>query len=133
MEILFLYHEVNLFLIRFWVKNKFVARIWTEILYFFEGKRESYCHFYFAHRVTRNMDSNYVPIKGRKNGCLTFCSKFGYEIFFQYREIAHLKTKFWVKNTLLVNYSRALIAVKMCWKLTFEHFFDNKFWMLRNS
>ena len=43
--------------------------------------------------------------------------EFGLEIFFQYREINHLEIKFWVKNTLLASYSRALIAYKMCWKV----------------
>ena len=115
--------------------RKYIIRawIWTQILYFFKGKRESYCHLYLAHRVTRNMDSNYVPIKGRKIGCLTFCSKFGLEIFFQYSEIAHLKIKFWVKNTLLVSYSWALIALKMCWKVTSNNRFGNNFWTARNS
>ena len=133
MEIFFLYHEVNLFLIRFWVKNTLVARIWTQILYFFKGNRESYCHLYLAHQVTWNMDSNYVPIKGRKNGCLTFCSKFGLEIFSLYREITHLKIKFWVKNMLLVSYSWALIALKVCWKVTSNNRFGNNFWTVRNS
>ena len=28
-----------------------------------------------ANQVTRNLNSNYVPIEGRKNGNLTFCSR----------------------------------------------------------
>ena len=44
-------------------------------MYFFDGNRERYCRLYFAQQVTRNMDSNYDPIDGRKNGNLMFCSR----------------------------------------------------------
>ena len=43
-----------------------------------------------------------------------FAHKFGLEIFLIYCEIINLKIKFWVKNTLVASYSRALIALKMC-------------------
>ena len=39
--------------------------------------------------------------------------RFGLEIYLLYHEINHLEIKFWVKNTLLASYSRALIALKM--------------------
>ena len=41
---------------------------------FFDGNRESYCRLNMSHRVTRNTDSNYVPMVGRKNGSLTIRS-----------------------------------------------------------
>ena len=56
-------------------KYTFSYWIWTQILYFFDGNRERYCRLYFAQQVTRNMDSNYDPIDGRKNGNLMFCSR----------------------------------------------------------
>ena len=37
--------------------------------------QEIYCRFNVAHRVTQNLDSNYVLIEGRKNGSLPFCSR----------------------------------------------------------
>ena len=43
-----------------------------------------------------------------------FVPEFGLEIFLQYHEFNHLRIKFWVKNTLLASYSRALIALEMC-------------------
>ena len=54
------------------------------------------------------------------------------EIFFLYREINHLDIKFKEKNTLVASYSRAVIAWKMCWKVTFGHRFDNNFRKARN-
>ena len=43
-----------------------------------------------------------------------FVEEIGFEIFYQYCEINHLKIEFWEKNTLLASYSRALIALEMC-------------------
>ena len=43
-----------------------------------------------------------------------FAHEFGLEIFFLYREINNLEFNFWVKNTLVASYSRAVIAKKMC-------------------
>ena len=62
-----------------------------------------------------------------------FVEEIGFEIFYQYREINHLKIEFWEKNTLLASYSWALIALEMCWIVNCGHCFDNNFWMLRNS
>ena len=45
-----------------------------------------------------------------------FVHEFGFEIFFLYRQIIHLKIKFWLKNRLVASYSQALIALKM-WPL----------------
>ena len=56
-----------------------------------------------------------------------FVLEFGFEIFFLYREITHLKIKFWLKIMLVASYLRALIAFKMCKKVTFGPRFDNNF------
>ena len=53
-----------------------------------------------------------------------FVPKFGLEIFFLYREITHLKIGLWVKNTSVAD-SRAIIALKMCRKVTVGLRFDN--------
>ena len=45
---------------------------------------------------------------------LQFTREFRLEIFFLYHEINNLEIKFWIKNTLVASYSRALIALKMC-------------------
>ena len=42
---------------------------------FFNENQEIYYRLYLAQRVTRNMDSNYELIEGRKNGSLMFCSR----------------------------------------------------------
>ena len=36
------------------------------------------------------------------------------------------------KKTLVASYSRTVIAKKMCWKVTFGHRFEIKFWTIRN-
>ena len=41
---------------------------------------------------------------------LQFALEFRLENFFIYREIDNLEIKFWVKNTLVASYSRAVIA-----------------------
>ena len=61
-----------------------------------------------------------------------FALEFGLEIFVQYLVVNHLEIKFWVKYTLLVGNFRAVIAQKMCWKVTFGHRFDNNFQRIRN-
>ena len=49
-------------------KYKFGAWIWTQIFYFFEGNQESYYRLNMSYLVTRNTDSNYLPMEGHKNG-----------------------------------------------------------------
>ena len=56
-------------------KYTFGAWISTQILYFFEGIQESYSHLNMSYRVTRNTDSNYVPMEGHKKGSLTIRSQ----------------------------------------------------------
>ena len=45
-------------------------------LYFFDGNQGSYSPLNMSHRVTRNTDSNYVPMEGRKNGSLAIRLRF---------------------------------------------------------
>ena len=61
-----------------------------------------------------------------------FTHELGLEIFFLYHVINHLEKKICAKNALVVSYSRAVIAWKMCWKVTFGHRFDNNFRTSRN-
>ena len=56
-------------------KYTFEAWTWTQILYIFDENQESYCRLNQSHRVTRNMDSNYVPVEGSSNGSLTICTR----------------------------------------------------------
>ena len=46
--------------------------------------------------------------------------------------INHLEIKFWVKYTLVASNFRAVIAQKMCSKVTFGHPFGNNFRTVRN-
>ena len=61
-----------------------------------------------------------------------FTHELGLEIFFLYHVIIHLEKKFCAKKTLVSRYSRAVIAWKMCFKVTFGHSFDNNFRKARN-
>ena len=61
-----------------------------------------------------------------------FAHEFGLEIFVLYHVFNQLEIKFWVKYTLVANNFRAVIAQKMCWKVTFCHRFDNNFRTVRN-
>ena len=53
--------------------------------------------------------------------------EFGCKIFSLYREINHLKIKFWEINTLVASYLLALITLEMGLTVNFGHRFDNKF------
>ena len=53
------------------------------------------------------------------------------EIFVLYRVINHLEIKYWVKYTVVAGNFRAVIAQKMCWKVTFGHRFGNNFRTVR--
>ena len=61
-----------------------------------------------------------------------FALEIGLEIFLLYRVINNLEIKFWVKYTLVATNCRAIIAQKMCIKVTFGHRFDNNFRTARN-
>ena len=115
-------------------KNTFGAWIWFFIFfYFFNGNRESYCLFFLAQRVTRNMDSDYEPIGGRKNGSVKFCSRIWLRNIFSISRDHSFQNKIWVENMLVATYLRALIALKICWKVTSDNRFDSNFWTVRNS
>ena len=77
-----------------------------------------------------------IPIMFRRRGVKMevkrFALEFGLEIFFLYRVINHLETKFWAKYTLVASNFRLVIVQKMCWKVTSGHRFDNNFWTVRN-
>ena len=79
-------------------------------MYFFDGNQESYSRLNMSYRVTRITDSNYVPMEGHKKGSLMIRSRIILEIFIPYREINNLEIEFWVENTLVASYSRAVIA-----------------------
>ena len=85
-----------------------------------------------SHSVTWNTDSNYQPMEGRKKGCLKIRSRNWLGNIFPISHDQSSRNKNWVKNTLVTSYSRALIALKMCWEVTFDHRFDNNFWTVRN-
>ena len=61
-----------------------------------------------------------------------FVQEIGIEVFFLFREINHLKTKFWETNTLVASYLLALVTLEMGLTVDFGHRFNNKFWMVRN-
>ena len=101
-------------------------------IFFFYVNQESYCPLNMSYRVTWNIDSNYVQMWGRKNGRLMIRSQIWLGNIFLYRVINHVKIKFLGKNKLVACYSQAVIAWKLCWKVTFNHRFDNNFWTVRN-
>ena len=63
---------------------------------------------------------------------LHFDQEIGFEIFFLFREINHLKIKFGESNTLVASYLLALVTLEMWLTVDFGHRFNNKFWMVRN-
>ena len=50
-----------------------------------------------------------------------------FEIFFQCREINHLKIKFWEINTLVASYLLVLVTLEMRLTVDFGHRFNYKF------
>ena len=55
-----------------------------------------------------------------------------FEIFFQCREINHLKIKFWEINTLMASYLLDLVNLVMRLTMYFSHRFNYKFLMVTN-
>ena len=51
----------------------------------------------------------------------------GFEIFFQCREMNHLKIKFWEINTLVANYLLVLVTLEMKLTVDFGHRFNYNF------
>ena len=50
-----------------------------------------------------------------------------FEIFFQCREINHLKIKFWEKNNLVASYLLLLVTLEMRLTVDIGHRFNYKF------
>ena len=58
---------------------------------------------------------------------LRVVQEIGFEIFFLYREINHLKIKFWEINTLVVSYLLLLVTLELRLTVDFGHRFNYKF------
>ena len=58
---------------------------------------------------------------------LRFVQEIGFEIFFLFREINHLKIKFWKINTLVASYLLEFLTVEMSLTVDFSHRFNYKF------
>ena len=58
---------------------------------------------------------------------LRVVQEIGVEIFFLYREINHLKIKFWEVNTLVASYLLELVTLEMRLSVDFGHRFNYKF------
>ena len=87
---------------------------------FFRQKSRELLSFPFEpSSFTRNSEYNYMLIEGCKNGCLTFFIGFVAQKLGIYLDKNPHKIKFWEKNTLVATYSRDLIALKICRKVTF--------------
>ena len=83
-------------------------------------------------RVTGNMDSNYVLMEWRKNGRLTIRSQIWLGNIFPISRDQSSENQILGKNTFMASYSRAFIALEMCWNVNFGHRFDINFWTVRN-
>ena len=57
--------------------------------------------FFLAQRVTRNMDSDYELIGGRKNGSVRFFSRIWPRNIFSISRDHSFQNKIWVENTLV--------------------------------
>ena len=53
--------------------------------------------------------------------------EFDFEIFFLFREINHLKIKFWEINTLVATYLLEFVTFEMTLTVDFGHRFNHKF------
>ena len=58
---------------------------------------------------------------------LRLVQEIGFEIFFLYREMNHLKIKFWEINTLVASYLLELVTLEMRLTVDFGHRFNYKF------
>ena len=82
--------------------------------------------------VTWNTDSNYVPTKGCKNGILMIRSWIWLGNIFPISRDQSSWIQILGKKMFVASSSRALIALKMCWKVTFGHRFNKSFSTVRN-
>ena len=78
------------------------------------------------------MDSNYVPMEGSKNGSPTIRSWIWLGHICPISRDQSSRNKILVKYTLVASNFRAVVAQKMCWKVTFVHSFGHNFWTVRN-
>ena len=109
-----------------------LAWIWTPILNFFDINQVSYCCLNMFYLATRNSYSTYAPIEWRKTESLTFCWQTQFWNIFSIARDQSLQDQILVKYMLVSSYSQDLINLKVCWKVTFVHYFGNKFWIKRN-
>ena len=58
---------------------------------------------------------------------LRFVQEIGFEIFFECREVNHLKIKFWEINALVASYLLELVTLEMRLTVDFGHRFNYKF------
>ena len=58
---------------------------------------------------------------------LRVVQEIGFEIFFLYLEMNHLKIKFWEVNTLVASYLLVLVTLEMRLTVDFGHRFNYKF------
>ena len=110
-----------------------LAWIWTPILNFFDINQVSYSRLNMFYLATRNSYSTYAPIEWRKTESLTFCWQIQFWNIFSIARDQSLQNQILVKYMLVSSYSQDLINLKVCWKVTFVHYFGNKFWIKRNS
>ena len=113
-------------------KYTFRAWIWTQIWrYFMEIK--SVIVLWIRHT---ELTEKRIPIlcrcRGVKIEFSRFALEFGLEILVLYRVINNLEIKFWVKYTFVAGNFRAVIAQKICCKVTFGQRFGTSFRTVRN-
>ena len=94
--------------------------------------QESYYHLNMSQRVTRNVDSNYVSMEGRKNGILMIRSRIWLGNIFPISWDQSSWNQILGKKMFVASSWRALITLKMCWKVTFGHRFNKNYWIVRN-
>ena len=58
---------------------------------------------------------------------LHFDQEIGFEIFFLFREMNHLKIKFWEINTLVASYLLVFVTLEKRLTVDFGHRFNYKF------
>ena len=58
---------------------------------------------------------------------LPLVQEIGFQIFFLYNEMNHLKIKFWEINTLVASYLLVLVTLEMRLTVDFGHRFNYKF------
>ena len=100
---------------------------------FFQWKSRELLSFLFGLASYPYMDSNYELIEARKNGSLMFWCKIWlgniFSISWDHSSQNQILGKKYVRGQLFT----ALIALEMCWKVSFGHHLDHNFWTVSNS